>query len=161
MARKHGLNPNECQNTLCSILNGIYELIGGLVTKRLRVLGVPDLESGSAPRSVFCFSSQRGSESHREVQYFQRAIFSADIPLSLSALIDSRKESPAQMLERPSLLLAAQPDDSGAYCSRHYVGNGGYGWARPGQELLRFTFSLTKKRGTSLVRWVNFVHDGA
>ena len=74
VAGKHGLNPDECQDTLCSILNGIYELVGGLVIKRLRVLGVPDLESGSASLLSLLLSTRRGSESHREVQYFPRAI---------------------------------------------------------------------------------------
>ena len=41
-ARKKGLDSEEYQDSLCSVLKGLYELVGEPLIKRLRVLGVPE-----------------------------------------------------------------------------------------------------------------------
>jgi hypothetical protein len=48
-AQRLGLDSKEYQDSLCSVLKGLYELVGEPVIKRLRVLGVPsNRESGGA-----------------------------------------------------------------------------------------------------------------
>ncbi len=114
-ARKHGLDSDKYQDALCSVLKGLYELVGKPVIKRLRVLGVPEQSRiWWCPTSVFCSLPLHAmgpipSSDTRE-RYFSDLYIPSYTP-SLSALIESRKASP-QMLERPSLLLVAQPDDS-------------------------------------------------
>ncbi|KAI9462854.1 CHAT domain-containing protein [Lactarius psammicola] len=114
-ARKHGLDSCEYQDALCSVLKGLYELVGEPVIKRLRLLGVPEQSRiWWCPTSVFCslplhamgpIPSNNPSE-----RYFSDLYIPSYTP-SLSALIEARKAS-SQMLEKPSLLLVAQPDDS-------------------------------------------------
>ncbi|KAI9433779.1 CHAT domain-containing protein [Lactarius psammicola] len=97
------------------ILRGLYELVGEPVIKRLRLLGVPEQSRiWWCPTSVFCslplhamgpIPSNNPSE-----RYFSDLYIPSYTP-SLSALIEARKAS-SQMLEKPSLLLVAQPDDS-------------------------------------------------
>jgi hypothetical protein len=54
-ARKHGLDSREYQDALCSVLKGLYELVGEPVIKRLRMLGVPEQSRiWWCPTSVFC-----------------------------------------------------------------------------------------------------------
>ena len=113
-ARKRGLDSVEYQEALCSVLKGLYELVGEPVIKRLRVLGVPEQSRiWWCPTSVFCslplhamgpIPSRNGRE-----RYFSDLYIPSYTP-SLSALIESRQASP-QMPKRPSLLLVAQPDD--------------------------------------------------
>ena len=116
-ARKHGLDSCEYQDTLRSVLKGLYELIGEPVIKRFRVLGVPEQSRiWWCPTSVFCslplhaMGPIPGPLSDTSERYFSDLYIPSYTP-SLSALIESREASP-QMLERPSLLLVAQPDDS-------------------------------------------------
>ena len=114
-ARRHGLDSSEYQDALCSVLKALYELVGEPVIKRFRVLGVPEQSRiWWCPTSVFCslplhamgpIQSNDSSE-----RYFSDFYISSYTP-SLSALIESRKASP-RMLDKPSLLLVAQPDDS-------------------------------------------------
>jgi CHAT domain-containing protein len=115
-AMKKGLDSVEYQDALCSVLKDLYELVGEPVIKRLRVLGIPEQSRiWWCPTSVFCSlplhamgpipSSEPGPP-----QYFSDLYIPSYTP-SLSALIDSRKASP-RTLEKPSLLLVAQPDDS-------------------------------------------------
>ena len=114
-ARKHGLDSIEYNDALCSVLKGLYHLVGEPVIKRLRALGVPEQSRiWWCPTSVFCslplhamgpIPSTGPSE-----KYFSDLYIPSYTP-SLSALIESRKASP-QMLDKPSLLLVAQPDDS-------------------------------------------------
>ena len=113
-ARKEGLDSVEYQDALCSVLKGLYELVGELVIKRLRMLGVPEQSRiWWCPTSVFCslplhamgpIPSRKGHE-----QYFSDLYIPSYTP-SLSALIESRQARP-QVPKRPSLLLVAQPDD--------------------------------------------------
>jgi hypothetical protein len=107
-ARKHGLDSSEYQDALCSVLKGLYDLVGEPVIKRLRVLGVPEQSRiWWCPTSVFCslplhamgpIPSRESSE-----RYFSDLYIPSYTP-SLSALIESRKKSP-QMLGRPRFSL--------------------------------------------------------
>ncbi|KAI9462804.1 CHAT domain-containing protein [Lactarius psammicola] len=114
-ARKHGLDSDEYQDALCSVLKGLYELVGEPVIKRLRVLGVPEQSRiWWCPTSVFCSLPLHAMgpipSSDACERYFSDLYIPSYTP-SLSALIESRKASP-QTLIKPSLLLVAQPDDS-------------------------------------------------
>jgi CHAT domain-containing protein len=113
--RKHGLDSIKYQDALRSVLKGLYDLVGEPVTKRLRVLGVPEQSRiWWCPTSVFCSLPLHAMgpipSSNTSERYFSDLYIPSYTP-SLSALIESRKASP-RMPERPSLLLVAQPDDS-------------------------------------------------
>ena len=113
-ARKKGLDSVEYQDSLSSVLKGLYELVGEPVIKRLRLLGVPEQSRiWWCPTSVFCSLPLHAmgpvpSINGRE-RYFSDLYIPSYTP-SLSALIGSRQAN-VQTLERPSLLLVAQPDD--------------------------------------------------
>jgi CHAT domain-containing protein len=114
-ARKHGLDSGEYQDALCSVLKGLYDLVGEPVIKRLRVLGVPEQSRiWWCPTSVFCSLPLHAMgpipSSDTCERYFSDLYVPSYTP-SLSALIESRKASP-QVLEKPPLLLVARPDDS-------------------------------------------------
>ncbi|KAF8270116.1 CHAT domain-containing protein [Lactarius quietus] len=114
-ARKHGLDSCEYQDALCSVLKDLYELVGEPVIKRFRLLGVPEQSRiWWVPTSVFCSlplhtmgpipSSDTGE------RYFSDLYIPSYTP-SLSALIESQRAS-TPTLEKPSLILVAQPEDS-------------------------------------------------
>jgi hypothetical protein len=111
-----GLDSKEYQDALCSVLKGLYELVGEPVIKRLRLLGVPEQSRiWRCPTSVFCSLPLHAmgpipSTEPGQPRYFSDLYIPSYTP-SLSALIESRKASP-QTLEKPSLLLVAQPDDN-------------------------------------------------
>ena len=114
-ARKQGLDSDEYQDVLCSVLKGLYELVGEPVIKRLRVLGVPEQSRiWWCPTSVFCSLPLHamGPIPSREPskQYFCDLYIPSYTP-SISALVESRRASPRK-LDKPSLLLVARPDDS-------------------------------------------------
>ncbi|KAI9462864.1 CHAT domain-containing protein [Lactarius psammicola] len=114
-ARRHGLDSDEYQDALCSVLKGLYELVGEPVIKRLQELDVPEQSRiWWCPTSVFCSLPLHAMgpipSSGPCARYFSDLYIASYTP-SLSALIESRKASP-QMLEKPSLLLVAEPDDS-------------------------------------------------
>ena len=114
-ARMHGLDSSEYQAALRFVLKGLYELVGEPVIKRLRVLGVPEQSRiWWCPTSVFCSLPLHAMgpipSSDSSERYFSDLYISSYTP-SLSALIESRNAS-AHVLERPSLLLVAQPEDS-------------------------------------------------
>ncbi|KAH9047523.1 CHAT domain-containing protein [Lactarius deliciosus] len=114
-ARKHGLDSVKYQDALSFVLKGLYELVGEPVLKRLQLLGVPEQSRiWWCPTSVFCSLPLHAlgpipSSGNRD-RYFSDLYIPSYTP-SLSALIESRKAS-SQMLEKPLLLLVAQPDDS-------------------------------------------------
>jgi hypothetical protein len=113
-ARKRGLDSMEYQDSLCSVLKGLYELVGEPVIKRLRVLGVPEQSRiWWCPTSVFCSLPLHAMGPIPSDDGCERYFLDLYIPsytTSLSALIESHRAGP-QMLEKPSLLLVAQPDD--------------------------------------------------
>ena len=115
-ARKHGLDSREYKDALCSVLKGLYELVGKPVIERLRVLGVPEQSRiWWCPTSIFCSLHLHAmgpiplSETGKP-RYFLDLYIPSYTP-SLSALVESRKSNP-RILEKPSLLLVAQPEDS-------------------------------------------------
>jgi CHAT domain-containing protein/tetratricopeptide (TPR) repeat protein len=114
-ARKHGLDSGKYQDVLCSVLKGLYELVGEPVIERLRVLGVPEQSRiWLCPTSVFCslpLHAMGPIPSNDACERYFSDLYIPSYTPSLSALIESRKASP-QMLDKPSLLLVAQPDDS-------------------------------------------------
>ncbi|KAF8268576.1 CHAT domain-containing protein [Lactarius quietus] len=116
-ARKCGLDSMKYQDTLLvpSVLKGLYELVGEPVITKLRELRVPEQSRiWWCPTSVFCSLPLHAmgpiSSCDTRDQYFSDLYIPSYTP-SLSALIESRKESP-RALESPSLLLVAQPEDS-------------------------------------------------
>ncbi|KAH9047141.1 CHAT domain-containing protein [Lactarius hengduanensis] len=114
-ARKRGLDSHEYQDALCSVLKGLYELVGAPVIRRLRLLGVPEQSRiWWCPTSVFCSFPLHAMgpipSNNTSKRYFSDLYIPSYTP-SLSALIESRTAS-SQMLDKPSLLLVAQPDDS-------------------------------------------------
>ncbi|KAF8270142.1 CHAT domain-containing protein [Lactarius quietus] len=120
-ARRVGLDSAKYQHALRTVLRDLYELIGQPVLKRLRVLGVPEQSRvWWCPTSVFCSlplhamgpipSEDMLTSSRPSMRYFSDIYIPSYTP-SLSALIESRNSS-SQALDRPSLLLIAQPDES-------------------------------------------------
>jgi CHAT domain-containing protein len=115
-ARKHGLDSPNYQDALCSVLKGLYELVGEPVIKRLRVSGVPEQSRiWWCPTSTFCSLPVHAmgpipSDDTFKKRYFSDLYIPSYTP-SLSALIESRKSS-SEILGKPSLLLVAQPDHS-------------------------------------------------
>ncbi|KAH9025971.1 CHAT domain-containing protein [Lactarius pseudohatsudake] len=111
-ARKRGLDSHEYQDALCSVLKGLYELVGAPVIKRLRLLGVPS--NLVVPNLGLLFSSPHAMGPIPSSDTFERYFSDLYIPSytpSLSALIESRTAS-SQILDKPSLLLVAQPGDT-------------------------------------------------
>jgi hypothetical protein len=110
-ARKCGLDSSEYGDALCSVLKGLYELVGEPVIKRLRVLGVPEQSRiWWCPTSVFCSLPLHAmGPIPSNDRYFSDLYIPSYTP-SLSALIESRHTS-QQALRKPSLLLVALPDD--------------------------------------------------
>ena len=114
-ARKHGLDSDKYQDVLCSVLRGLYELVVEPVIKRFRMLGVPEQSRiWWCPTTVFCSLPLHAMgpipSSDSSKRYFSDFYVPSYTP-SLSALVESRRENP-QMLEKPSLLLVAHPEDS-------------------------------------------------
>jgi len=115
-ARKRGLDSEEYEVALSLVLKGLYELVGEPVIEQLQLLGVPEQSRiWWCPSSVFCSLPLHamGPIPSNEIsgeRYFLDLYIPSYTP-SLSALIESQKETP-QMLDKPSLLLVAQPDHS-------------------------------------------------
>jgi tetratricopeptide (TPR) repeat protein len=113
-ARKHSLDSGEYQDALCTVLKRLYELVGKPVIEWLRKLSVPEQSRiWWCPTSVFCSLPLHAmgpipSSKPEKPRYFSDLYIPSYTP-SLSALIDSRRASP-RTLEKPSLLLIAQPD---------------------------------------------------
>ncbi|KAI9443710.1 CHAT domain-containing protein [Lactarius psammicola] len=114
-ARKHGLDSGKYQDALSSVLEGLYKLVGEPVIKRLQLLGVPEQSRiWWCPTSVFCslpLHAMGPIPSRESPERYLSDLYISSYTPSLSALIESRKASP-QTLDKPSLLLVAQPDDS-------------------------------------------------
>ena len=110
-ARKCGLDSVEYQDALCSVLKGLYELVGEPVIKRLRVLGVPEQSRvWWCPTSVFCSLPLHAMGPILSSDTYFSDLYIPSYTPSLSALIESRKTS-KQVPAKPSLLLVALPED--------------------------------------------------
>ena len=114
--KPEGLDSVEYEDALCSVLKGLYELVGEPVIKVLRLMGVPEQSRiWWCPTSVFCslplhaMGPIPSESSGGRLQYFSDLYIPSYTP-TLSALIESRQAS-TQIPKTPSLLLIAQPDD--------------------------------------------------
>ncbi len=111
--RKRGLESNEYEDALRSVLKELYDLVGRPVIEGLNNLNVPEQSRvWWCPTSVFCslplhamgpIPSDGGSP-----RYFMDLYIPSYTP-SLSALIESRKPG-SQAIGKPSILLVAQSD---------------------------------------------------
>ncbi|KAH9013475.1 hypothetical protein EDB85DRAFT_2219210 [Lactarius pseudohatsudake] len=114
---KYGLNSSHYDETLASVLAELYELVGKPVIDRLDQLQVPrQSRIWWCPTSVFCFLPLHAmgpiAFNDSEKRYFLDLYICSYTPM-LSALIQSRnRDSGSVSLDRPSLLLIAQPDPS-------------------------------------------------
>ena len=111
---KNGLDSKDYDFTLTSVLADLYELIGKPIIERLRQLNVPEKSRvWWCPTSAFCSLPLHAmgpipSDDSDNV-YFMDLYISSYTP-TLSALIESRKPgSQPKTLDKPSLLLVAQP----------------------------------------------------
>ncbi|KAH8985469.1 CHAT domain-containing protein [Lactarius akahatsu] len=112
---ERGLDSQDYDFTLASVLADLYELVGKPVIERLRQLNVPEKSRvWWCPTSAFCslplhamgpIPSDQGDR-----LYFMDLYICSYTP-TLSALIESRKPNPQpESLYTPSLLLVAQPE---------------------------------------------------
>ena len=114
-ARNEGLDSEEYQDALTSVLETLYDLVGRPVIKRLQELNVPEQSRiWWCPTSVFCSLPLHAmgpirSEGPHEL-YFSDLYIPSYTP-TLSALIKSRTHN-SHSSEKPSILLVAQPDES-------------------------------------------------
>jgi len=113
--KEYPLESRQYQRALRSVLKGLYELVGQPVIKELRRLNI--LEQSRiwwCPTSVFCslpLHAMGPIPSDDGVpRYFSDLYISSYTP-TLFALIESRKIGKSS-LEKPSILLAANPDDA-------------------------------------------------
>jgi CHAT domain-containing protein len=113
--KQHRLESKQYQHALRSVLEGLYELVGRPVINELHRLNVPEQSRvWWCPTSVFCFLPLHAMGPIPSEDGFKRYFLDLYIPSytpTISALIDSRK-SREKAVEKPSLLLVAQPDDS-------------------------------------------------
>src|SRR6266702_1022999 len=114
---KYGLDSSHYDETLASVLAELYKFVGKPVINRLRQLGISEQSRiWWCPTSMFCslplhlmgpIPSDDG-----EMRYFLDLYICSYTP-TLSAFIQSRnRDSCSRSLDRPSLLLVAQPDPS-------------------------------------------------
>jgi hypothetical protein len=112
--KEHRLESNQYQRALRSVLEGLYELVGRPVIEGLHKLNVPEQSRvWWCPTSVFCslpLHAMGPIPSDDSVKRFFLDLYIPSYTPTLSALVESRK-SGRQTLEKPSLLLVAQPDE--------------------------------------------------
>jgi hypothetical protein len=115
--KEKGLDSNDYDLTLASVLSDLYELVGKPVIERLRKLKVQEKSRvWWCPTGAFCSLPLHAmgpipSDYGKEL-YFSDLYIPSYTP-SLSALIESRKRgSLSQVVDnsKPSILLVAQPD---------------------------------------------------
>ena len=115
--QKYGLDSNDYNDALASVLAELYTLVGQPVIDRLRQLQVPEQSRiWWCPTSVFCSLPLHAMgpipSDDGEPCYFLDLYISSYTP-TLSALIQSRRrDSNFRSSDRPSILLVAQPDPS-------------------------------------------------
>ncbi|KAI9454289.1 CHAT domain-containing protein [Lactarius psammicola] len=114
---KYGLDSNNYDETLASVLADLYKLVGKPVIDRLRQLQVPEQSRiWWCPTSVFCSLPLHAMgpipSDDGKMHYFLDLYICSYTP-TLSALIQSRnRDSGSRSSDQPSLLLVAQPDPS-------------------------------------------------
>ncbi|KAI9445761.1 hypothetical protein BJY52DRAFT_1228705 [Lactarius psammicola] len=114
---KYGLDSNHYDQTLASVLAGLYKFVGKPVIDRLQRLKVAEqFRIWWCPTSVFCSLPLHAMgpipSDDGEMRYFLDLYIYSYTP-TLSALIQSRNpDFGSQCSDRPSLLLVAQPDPS-------------------------------------------------
>jgi CHAT domain-containing protein len=115
--KEKGLDSNDYDLTLASVLSGLYEFVGKPVIERLRKSNVPEKSRvWWCPTGAFCSLPLHAMgpiplDDGKE-RYFSDLYISSYTP-SLSALIESRKcgtLSDASDKSKPSILLVARPD---------------------------------------------------
>ena len=115
--KEKGLDSNDYNLTLASVLSDLYELVGKPVIEGLRELKVPEKSRvWWCPTGAFCSLPLHAmgpipSDDGKEL-YFSDLYIPSYTP-SLSALIDSRKRGSSFEASdnlKPSILLVAQPD---------------------------------------------------
>jgi CHAT domain-containing protein len=113
--KQHRLESKQYQRALRSVLEGLYDLVGRPVIEELQKLKI--LEQSRVwwcPTSVFCSLPLHAMGPISPVGRVKRYFLDLYIPSytpTLSALIESCKPN-QQTVEKPSLLLVAQPDES-------------------------------------------------
>jgi CHAT domain-containing protein/tetratricopeptide (TPR) repeat protein len=115
LRKEKGLDNEDYDLTLASVLADLYELVGKPVIGRLRQLEVPEKSRvWLCPTSALCSLPLHAmgpipSDDGKEL-YFLDLYITSYTP-TLSALIESRKSgSQPKTLDKPSLLLVAQPE---------------------------------------------------
>ncbi|KAH8991517.1 CHAT domain-containing protein [Lactarius akahatsu] len=114
---KYGLDSSHYDKFLASVLVELYKLVGEPVINRLRRLKVPEQSRiWWCPTSAFCSLPLHAMgpipSDDGETRYFLDLYICSYTP-TLSALIQSRNcDSGSRSLDRPSILLVAQPDPS-------------------------------------------------
>ncbi|KAH9069351.1 hypothetical protein EDB83DRAFT_2314388 [Lactarius deliciosus] len=122
-----GVDSDEYNSTLASVLKDLYQLVGKPIIERLRELSIPEQSRvWWCPTSVFCslplhamgpVPSDDGDE-----RYFSDLYICSYTP-TLSALIESREPSP-RALDRPPILLVAEFDALQSHRFVHFVCHG-------------------------------------
>ncbi|KAH8990050.1 CHAT domain-containing protein [Lactarius hatsudake] len=113
--KEKGLDSEDYDFTLASVLADLYELVGKPVIERLRQLSVPEKSRvWWCPTSAFCSLPLHAMgpipSDDNDRHYFMDLYICSYTP-TLSALIESRKPgSQREALYKPSLLLVAQPE---------------------------------------------------
>jgi hypothetical protein len=115
--KKYGLDSDNYNDALASVLAELYTLVGQPVINRLRQLQVPaQSRIWWCPTSVFCSLPLHAMgpilSDEGEPRYFLDLYICSYTP-TLSALIQSRHHNASsRSSDRPSILLVAQPDPS-------------------------------------------------
>jgi CHAT domain-containing protein len=112
-ARKEGLDSDQYEDALTSVLKELYELVGRPVIQRLNELGVPEQSRvWWCPTSVFCSLPLHAMgpilPKTDPAQYFLD-LYIPSYTTTLSTLIESNNPG-SLTLDKPSILLVSQPD---------------------------------------------------
>ncbi len=107
-----GVDSDEYNSALASVLVDLYQLVGKPVIECLRELNIPDQSRiWWCPTSVFCSLPLHAMgpvpTDDGDVRYFSD-FYICSYTSTLSALIESRKQSPQTLDSPPSILLVAE-----------------------------------------------------